>query len=191
MLDEQFSALLDGELSPEETARLLERVKREPLLRATWSRQHLLRAALRSRLAQGEVDPAFAERVMARIQAETLPTKVVDLTARLKSAATPQAETQASFPLRGWTVGFTLAASVALAAVALSPLNPLTRDAAIAQVTAGESGWAQVNEETARELNDYLLDHHTAAAGYGLTAPRGSARLTAPNTQYVAYSNDE
>lgn len=193
MLDEQLSALLDGELGPDEAARVLERIKREPALRAVWSRQHLLRAALRNQLT-GDADLAFAGRLMDRIQAETAPSNVVHLnTARSRPVAEP-APAIAATPnsLRRWGVGFALAAGLALAAIAISPLNPLNSDeASVTTVAASEANWSAVNEETARELNDYLLDHHNAAAGYGFASTSGSARLAAPSTQYVAFDPSE
>lgn len=187
MLDEQISALLDGELGAEDSARLLERIKRDPDLRAVWGRQHLLRAALRNQLTSA--DPAFADRLMARLQAEVAPSKVVDLTLRLRPAAVALPATAAAAPrsLRRWGVGLALAASAALAAIALSPLSPVGTEQTTMQVAAGNQAWSQVNEETARELNDYLLDHHNAAAGYGFAATSGYARLAAPSSQYVAY----
>lgn len=187
MLDEQFSALLDGELGPEERARMLERIKRDPNLKAVWSRQHLLRAALRNQLTAA-ADAGFADRLMARLQSEIAPSKVVDLMSRLPpvAAAMPVA-VAAPRSLRRWGVGFALAASAALAAIALSPLSPLGTEQTTVQVAAQEQNWSQVNEETARELNDYLLDHHNAAASYGFAATSGYARLAAPSSQYVAY----
>lgn len=192
MLDEQISALLDGELAPDEAARVLERIKREPDLRAVWSRQHLLRAALRNQL-KGDADPAFADRLLERIQSETAPSKVVHLTPqRAFPAAIPApAITTASHSLRRWGVGFALAAGLALAAIAVSPLNPLNSGAAGVTVAATEANWSEVNEETARELNDYLLDHHNAAAGYGFATTSGYARLAAPSSKYVAFDPND
>ncbi|MGH8529081.1 MAG: sigma-E factor negative regulatory protein [Nevskiales bacterium] len=192
MLDEQLSALLDGELGPDEAARVLERIKREPALRAAWSRQHLLRAALRSQLT-GEADLAFADRLMDRIQSETAPSKVVHLSTARALPATVAAPAMTANPnaLRRWGVGFALAAGLALAAVAISPLNPLSSDEAGVTVAATEANWTAVNEETARELNDYLLDHHNAAAGYGFSTTSGYARLAAPGSQYVAFDPNE
>ncbi len=187
MLDEQFSALLDGELGPEERARMLERIKRDPNLKAVWSRQHLLRAALRNQLTAA-ADAGFADRLMARLQSEIAPSKVVDLMSRLAPvAASMPVAVAAPRSLRRWGVGFALAASAALAAIALSPLSPLGTEQTTVQVAAQEQNWSQVNEETARELNDYLLDHHNAAASYGFAATSGYARLAAPSSQYVAY----
>jgi sigma-E factor negative regulatory protein RseA len=68
LLNEQLSALLDGELPPEETALLLKRLKREPALAARLARYRLGGEVLRGERVQPRAD--FALRVSAAVAAE-------------------------------------------------------------------------------------------------------------------------
>ena len=63
---EEISALLDGELDPEETRRHLDRIKRDRALRDTWDTYHMVGDALRGGafLASG-IDRRVAERLSA------------------------------------------------------------------------------------------------------------------------------
>ena len=68
LLNEQLSALVDGELPPEETALLLKRLEREPELRA-----HLARYSLAGDVLRGErlkARPQFAMRVAHALAGE-------------------------------------------------------------------------------------------------------------------------
>ncbi|MBS0395821.1 MAG: sigma-E factor negative regulatory protein, partial [Proteobacteria bacterium] len=68
LLNEQLSALLDGELAPEETTLLLKRLGREPQLAGRLSRYRLCGEVLRGERVQARAD--FAVRVSAMIAAE-------------------------------------------------------------------------------------------------------------------------
>lgn len=102
-LDHDLSALIDGELPPDQARFLLKRLGNDPALRATWERWQLASACLR----RGEMRPmpaGFADRVTAALDAEPVP----------RASRLPQA-------LR-WAGGGAVAASVALAALlAVSP----------------------------------------------------------------------
>jgi sigma-E factor negative regulatory protein RseA len=88
LLHEQLSALLDGELPPEETALLMRRLEREPELARRLARYRVCGEVLRGERVQPSAD--FALRVSEAIAAEpavhvAVPRRRVP--ARLKSAA--------------------------------------------------------------------------------------------------------
>lgn len=204
MFDESLSALIDGELDPAEAQHLLDQIKRDPALREAWTRQHLLRAALRRQLpASGAHD--IAARVAERLHAEVVTSKVVDLTARLRCApdfgtatAAPvreKAEPAAPVPVpasgrmrRRVAMGFGLAASLTIAALLVPRMAESPSGApAPSQIAGNQSqGWSDVNPETAQELNDYLLDHHSAAESNLASVP-AYARLVTSGLQDAAY----
>lgn len=69
-LDEAtLSALIDGELAPEESRRALERVARDARLRARWARYHAVRAACEG-AARERLRPGFSERLRAALANE-------------------------------------------------------------------------------------------------------------------------
>ena len=68
LLNEQLSALLDGELPPEETTLLLRRLRREPALAEQLARYRLCGEVLRGERVQARAD--FAMRVSAAIAEE-------------------------------------------------------------------------------------------------------------------------
>lgn len=209
MLDESLSALIDGELDADSAQRLLERIKREPELRAAWTRQHLLKAALRggSLLAPHRI--SVAEAVARQIQSEAVSTKVVDLTSRIRKQPSPglletplHADTEASpaatlatspQPSRARTTAFGMALAASVAAVAMliplltaqSPMAPTSMAQQAVPAQTGRVAWSGVDNDTARELNSYLLEHHNAAE-YTLASVPGSARL-ATGLQDAAY----
>lgn len=67
-IKEQISAFLDGELPVAERQLLLERLRRDPALRAQWGRYQLIGDGLRQGLPP-YVDLGLAERVMAELEA--------------------------------------------------------------------------------------------------------------------------
>jgi negative regulator of sigma E activity len=71
-INEQVSALVDGELPPEETALLMRRLAREPELSARLGRYRLIGGVLRGERAVAAED--FAARVSAAIALEPEPT---------------------------------------------------------------------------------------------------------------------
>jgi sigma-E factor negative regulatory protein RseA len=109
ILNEQLSALLDGELPPEETTLLLKRLGREQALAARLSRYRLCGDVLRGERVQPRAD--FALRVSAAVAAEPA------LAAR--AAARPRRG--------GWLrplAGLAVAASVAVVAVLVLQTSP-------------------------------------------------------------------
>jgi negative regulator of sigma E activity len=71
LLNEQLSALMDGELPPEETALLMRRLEREPELAERLSRYRAIGDVLRNDRAQPSAD--FASRVSAAVAREPAP----------------------------------------------------------------------------------------------------------------------
>ena len=71
LLNEQLSALMDGELPPEETALLLRRLEREPQLAARLARYSAIGDVLRGDRAQPSA--GFAARVSAAVAREPAP----------------------------------------------------------------------------------------------------------------------
>ena len=111
LLNEQLSALLDGELPPEQTALLLRRIEREPELAARLARFRICGEVLRGERVQPRAD--FALRVSAAIAAEP------ELQPGLAAAA-PAAPTRRPGRVPGWlksATGLAVAASVGMLAV--------------------------------------------------------------------------
>lgn len=100
-IDEQLSALMDGELERDQTRFVLRRVSADGALPLRWERYHIARQTLRRQeivvLRRG-----FADGVMARLEAET--------------AARPHA----GGPWLRWGAGGAIAASVAVAALVMT-----------------------------------------------------------------------
>ncbi len=111
LLNEQLSALMDGELPPEETALLLRRLEREPALARRLARYRAMGDVLRGDRVQPSAD--FASRVSAAIAQEPAPVAPIQPARRppvLKSLR----------PL----IGFGVAAAVGALAVVLIAHDP-------------------------------------------------------------------
>lgn len=67
---EQLSALMDGELSPEQLQQLLREVEQQPELRQQWSNYHATRHTLFEKRNCAIVQTSIADRVMAQIESE-------------------------------------------------------------------------------------------------------------------------
>ncbi|MEZ5462178.1 sigma-E factor negative regulatory protein [Dokdonella sp.] len=98
---EQLSALMDGELSGEETRFLMRRIAHDRALVSSWSNFHVARQALRRQVIV-RLRPDFADSILARLEDET-----------------PVQTRRAGTWLR-WASGGAIAASVAVAALVLS-----------------------------------------------------------------------
>lgn len=68
-LKEELSLLLDGELRPNESLKLLNRIEKDPALRAQWSRYCIMSEIMRSRTVLLP-DSAFVERISASLAQE-------------------------------------------------------------------------------------------------------------------------
>jgi negative regulator of sigma E activity len=133
LLNEQLSALLDGELPPEETTLLLRRLRREPALAEQLARYRLCGEVLRGERVQAR--PDFAMRVSAAIAEEPA------------FAAAPAARRRTPQPrwLRA-AGGFSVAAAVAAVAVLVLRHSPVLSPPAqpMATVTIGQPTAATV-----------------------------------------------
>lgn len=72
-LNEQLSALADGELGADEARFALKRLQADADLRQAWSRTHLVRGCLRRERDLAPAPAAFAAGVMDRLDAEAAP----------------------------------------------------------------------------------------------------------------------
>ncbi|MFN2308771.1 MAG: sigma-E factor negative regulatory protein [Gammaproteobacteria bacterium] len=178
---EQLSALVDDELPVAEQRLLLERLAREPALRAQWTRYQLIRDSLHQSLPPF-TDPGFAERVMAAVEAQ--PTH---------QASRPPSWARALRPAAGLAVAATVAVIAVLAVqpstvappgapgasgvqVAVSPAPP-ERYARLAPVPAAQSA------QSAERLNEYLVNHSEYAASGGMPG-------MLPHVRIVGYERD-
>lgn len=170
---ESLSALFDGECSGPELDRLLERLDREPALKAEWNRLCLARDARTAILRRPHAD--FATGVMAAIAAD---------------AATPRTNV-IPFPQRVWRatqplVGYALAASVGAFAVfgVMTPQSnsEIANTSVQLEQMAEPYAVAQV-DETEDPVNSYLMDH-SARSRAGMGGSLGYARVAAHRAVY-------
>src|SRR3569623_144293 len=159
-IDEQISALVDGELSKEECRRLMEELRVDPAAAASWCNYHLISDALKNNLPTS-LSSDFASRV----------SKVLDTEPPL-AAPLPRIRRVPAFVKPA--LGFALAASVATVAyIGLGwhggpavTTNTAPQLAALAQARATSpvsrvrgSQWDVEQPAVASKLNDYLASH--------------------------------
>ncbi len=200
MINEQLSAYLDGEASPQETDNLIAALKRDADLRDAFSRQHWLRHALRE-ARPVQPDAGFSARVLARLDEQPAEQQALEQT-HTNVVSIPRGDKPAR-AARRWqrpTAGLAIAASVVGALVLVG--NPLTQvddtapsgEAALAftqpanlqtagvgssqQVASASQAarvpppdhWAVSDPALEDQLNGYLLEHDGVARGYGLSS---------------------
>lgn len=173
----QLSALMDGDLPPDEARFLLRRLQHDGELNACWERWQLCGDALRGR-AQAPAPAGFAERVAAAIAAEAQVTAVAP-------AARPRRM------LARWGGG-ALAASVAL--VALFVARQQTPEENVEVPAVASQAPAVAPAETPVEApvvtSDAVATASVAAAVAGASVPRqagrGGNRGSATRNQQVA-----
>lgn len=117
--NQDMSALLDGELDPERSRFLLQRLGHDDEMRQRWARWQLVSACLKGEPVQ-LVTADFAERVLVGLDAQQ--------PMQSPTAARPIALRRS---LR-WIGGAALAASVGLAAVLFRPATPTQQTVAVA-----------------------------------------------------------
>lgn len=158
-IQKQLSALMDGELSRDETLFLLRRAEHDHGLGRCWSGYHVIRQALR-RQEIVAVRADFASSIMLQIEAELAPVQA------------------RSVPWLRWASGGAIAASVAVAAlVATSPRDVAEPRAAVAVVPA-TSASAQAQAPLAREFRPPMLSPSLAAQ----PASAATSGFNAPST---------
>jgi sigma-E factor negative regulatory protein RseA len=100
-IDEQLSALMDGELERDQTRFLLRSLSAGNALPLRWERYHVVRQTLRRQEVM-VLRPGFADAIMARLEQE------------------PAMQTRAAGQWLRWGAGGAIAASVAVAALVLT-----------------------------------------------------------------------
>ncbi|MCZ8131343.1 MAG: sigma-E factor negative regulatory protein [Steroidobacteraceae bacterium] len=146
-LHEQLSALLDGELPPEETELLLKRLERDQALRGTLARYNLAGDVLRGDRAQAS--PRFPLKVSQAIAREAPHVAAV---AAAGAAATPAVHTAASRRAPRWlqsVVGLATAAAVATVAVVVLQRDPAPGVGPGAGIPVASTAAPATNEVTA------------------------------------------
>lgn len=184
MSQESLSALFDGECSDAELEALLKALDAEPALKASWSRQSLMRDVLRGQsLKTPPVD--ICAGVMAAIQAGSpeRSDKVVSLSGR-RAVRNRRTAWQ---PMAG------LAAAAAVGAIAITlgvnygrvqnaaPAGQLSASAADVQAVK-----YQPVAETDEDLRNYLIEHSNTLADRGVGGALSYARFAAHSGEAYA-----
>lgn len=184
MIDERFSAYLDGEATPAETEAVWSELNRNPALREAWGRQHWLRSLLRDADTTAAYDAGLAARVGRALDtgAEEGSERVVPMTPRRRWRAAASLAAAASVvgavllvtePL-GVDSGEPAAAVVADAEMESTDESVMPEQEEQAIVTVADSGrspdrWTVSDPDVADQLNGYLLEHNGLARGYGMS----------------------
>ena len=184
-LEESLSALMDGELAPDEARRVLDAVLADPASRARWAAWQRVSAALAGQ------HPARAGDLAARVQSalENEP----PLRVRTPPLATPSAPRRTRRAHRARRV-LALAASVAALAVLVTMMagrqSAPPESAPLAQApggggapaTARDAGgpermaWGDAGPGVSKRLNAYLLNHSDYLSD-GVRGPLAYARV--------------
>ncbi|HNR92457.1 MAG TPA: sigma-E factor negative regulatory protein [Dokdonella sp.] len=198
-IHEQLSALMDGELTREETLFLLRRAGHDPGIATRWSRWHVARHALRRQEGQ-PLRPGFARAILLQVESEAAPVR-------------PR-----QTPWLRWASGGAIAASVAVAALVLTaprevaspgvaplvgvPAAPSTRTLGeapsefraplLAQplsaqpVSATTAGFNAPGAPIDPRLQSYLVRHYDAAGTVGQSALMPYVLLVVPSQPQAA-----
>lgn len=201
-IQEQLSALMDGELQRDETLFLMRRLDGDRDLAERWSVYHICRQSLRRQ----EILPLradFAASIMASIELEAVP------------------ESSRMAPWLRWASGGAIAASVAVAALVISapPSSPglagnavvtassstsanispptlnspsdfrapqLAPPLAVQPASASTSGFSSPATPIDPRLQSYLIRHYDASAGAGQAGLMPYVLLIVPTQQQAA-----
>lgn len=193
-----LSAMLDGECDADETRRMLDATGASPALQRRWSRLCLVHDALRG-VRVRSIDDAFCAGVMSALEGidpefSNAP-KLVRRVGRRRSYWRPLAGLAAAasvaavlgFGLQAW---LNPQASTSLASASSTPMPPLPAQLASAppattvSAEPEETRWSQLDADTARQLNEYLLDHSNLRAAQGMGGALSYARMTARPVEY-------
>jgi negative regulator of sigma E activity len=173
-MKESLSALLDGECSDSELEQILSALERDPALRQHLSHQYLARdSRLGTRVRTP--DPDFSSRVLAALQDE--PAVVVPFAGRVRRLP--------------WRAAASLAAAAALGAVAVlvvrpqAPLGTVATQTVAAPIDATAAGepaerqFAELEDENARQLRNYVMAYSQSRGQQGVGSTLGYARYAA------------
>jgi negative regulator of sigma E activity len=174
-MKESLSALLDGECSASELERVLSALERDPALGEQFSRQCLARESRMGTRIRA-ADPGFSARVLAALHDE--PAVVVPFGDRVRRLP--------------WRAAVSLAAAAALGAVAVlvagpqagfapAPATVATAPAEAAPVAAEqvERQFAELEDEYARQLRNYVMAYSQSRGQQGVGSTLGYARYAA------------
>jgi negative regulator of sigma E activity len=214
MSEELLSALLDGECSPGEVKRLMEELGRSPALQQRWSRMCLVREAMAGTQVKS-TGPDFCAGVMAAIEREQAaperPAKVVTMPVRSRPAAANAPRWQ---PFAGLAVAASVAALAVVGGyrllnqpgaslqtaqngpqpVAYAPpaegkpqLTPVASGSGpVARAEPVETRWSQLDAATARQLNEYMLEHANLRAEQGVSSALSYPRMALHTAEYLS-----
>jgi sigma-E factor negative regulatory protein RseA len=170
-LKEKLSALLDGELEPVESIKLLRRIEGEPDLKTIWSRYSLTSEAMRSKRVLVP-DGGFVDRISATLADE--PTVLA-----------PRAERKSHRAVREKVVTAALAASLALVAVvvgkSLKDYSPIRGSELLARAELVRPS-AQTRVDS--DFRDLLAMHHETAYLSGAQGMLPSVRLVSTDPMH-------
>jgi len=147
-IDEQLSALVDGEISERELDALLARMRKQPELRAQWGRYNLISDALHKNLPR-RLDHGLQARVAEALAAEPV-------------LLAPKRRHKTVGPWIRQTAGLAVAASVT--AVAILGFQALHAPE-VAPVAVAVAPAAPAAEEA---LDPYLVNHNEHAVSAGV-----------------------
>lgn len=199
--DELFSALLDGELAPDEIDTLIAALDREPDTAGTTARWSAIGASMRG---QGGNAGGIVNGVRAAIDAEPLKPRVASLDAARDKRRMSR---RWALPATGLAAAASIALAVLLVPVAMQdggPMRPAadaTGGAAVARVADDSIASQQVASQQvasnsvtprsapdeiargAREeiLNTYFIEYASHRSAQGIGGPLGYARYAAHN----------
>lgn len=176
---EQISALVDGELAGAEQRLLLERLTRDPALRAHWANYQLISDSLRQSLAP-LTDPGLAERVMAAVEAEPA-----------QRAARPSRWLDVLKPVAGLAVAASVAVVAVLTLQAPEVAPPGAAGTQVAATAPAPADYARLAPpspvvpvaQSPDRLNEYLVNHSEYAASGGMPG-------MLPHVRIVGYERD-
>jgi sigma-E factor negative regulatory protein RseA len=180
---EQISALADGELPDGEVDLLLARMRKDPALRRTWDRYHLIGEALRNQLPAAVDIAGVADRVMTALDGEHLPParKVPGRFLR-PLASVAIAASVAVVAVLGVQRMQTSDTAPVVAARSAAPVAPVQRPAVagFARVNETGAGTLTAAPPAARRpelLGRYVVNHNEHAASHGMQGMLSYVRI--------------
>ncbi|MDE2148427.1 MAG: sigma-E factor negative regulatory protein [Gammaproteobacteria bacterium] len=202
--DELLSALLDGECKPSELDALLRGCAESAPLIQRFERLCLVREVLRGGAVH--VDTGFCARVMSQVspppvrhirmpwhrRRQVRPAIGLALAASLGALVTVAVLRVGALPQWRQVPGQAAVTPVPLAVAAASSVPLLAQPASVADRAGAALGgpavaevrWDQLQPETARQLDDLLMEHSTYRAGEGMGGTLSYARAAAHGINY-------
>jgi negative regulator of sigma E activity len=174
-LNEQLSALLDGELAPEETELLMKRLARDATLRATLGRYALCGEALRASAPFNRPRAELASRISAAIMADE------PVSAPVPRRAPSRVVTWLK-PMGGLAVAATVAA-LAVLVLGRAPDRPGVAPAVVAQNAAPPAALAPAVSPTAAPIGAGGVE----PASYTTPAARRATVAAIPAAELANY----